>query len=324
MSGRFRFDRFELDAGERQLRCDGAPVDVNSRYLDALALLVSEPGKLVTKERFLDEVWRGVPVTDEALTQCIKTLRRHLGDDASRPRLIETVPKHGYRFIARVDEPGASAVIQRLPRFSLREFLLLGAAGTIGGGFAGMLGGLFYGFAGASEPLQPGMGTISVMIVILCLSILVAVIGAAGVSFGIAAAMLADRPRLPWTVLGGAAGGMIVGAVVKLLGIDAFNLLFGRSPEGITGAGEGLLLHIPPIAVRIRSPMRAPIRAPTPSPATAASCSSRWSASAARSASAIRCPKRPSRSARTTSCCAACRRTRAWRCTPCSTRRAPT
>ena len=242
MSGRFRFDRFELDAAERQLRCDGAPVEVNSRYLDALALLVSEPGKLVTKERFLDEVWRGVPVTDEALTQCIKTLRRHLGDDASRPRLIETVPKHGYRFIAPVDEPAVSAVSHRLPRFSWREFLLLGAAGTIGGGFAGMLGGLFYGFAGASEPLQPGMGTISVMIVILCLSILVAVIGAAGVSFGIAAAMLADRPRLPWTVLGGAAGGMIVGAVVKLLGIDAFNLLFGRSPEGITGAGEGLLL----------------------------------------------------------------------------------
>jgi DNA-binding winged helix-turn-helix (wHTH) protein len=241
-SGRFRFDRFELDACERQLSCDGAPVEVSSRYLDALTLLVSEQGKLVSKERFLDEVWRGVPVTDEALTQCIKTLRRHLGDDASRPRLIETVPKHGYRFIAPVDEPGAPAMIKRAPRFSWREFLLLGAAGTVGGGFAGMLGGLFYGFAGASEPLQPGMGTISVMIVILCLCILVALIGAAGVSFGIAAALLADRPRLPWTVLGGAAGGMTVGAVVKLLGIDAFNLLFGRSPAGITGAGEGLLL----------------------------------------------------------------------------------
>lgn len=263
MSGRFRFDRFELDAGERLLRCDGALLEVNSRYLDALALLVSEPGKLVTKERFLDEVWRGVPVTDEALTQCIKTLRRHLGDDASRPRLIETVPKHGYRFIAHVDEPRASAMIQHLPRFLWREFLLLGAAGTIGGGFAGLLGGLFYGFAGASEPLQPGMGTMSVMIVILCLSILVAVIGAAGVSFGIAAAMVADRPRLPWTVLGGAGGGMIVGAVVKLLGIDAFNLLFGRSPAGITGAGEGLLLGAGVglgVWLAARSRARAPLR----------------------------------------------------------------
>ncbi|MGE5561924.1 MAG: winged helix-turn-helix domain-containing protein [Bacillota bacterium] len=241
-SGRFCFDRFELDAADRQLIRDGAPVELNSRYLDALALLVSERGKLVSKERFLDEVWRGVPVTDEALTQCIKTLRRQLGDEAGRPRFIETVPKHGYRFIAPVDEGRSTTLVRRLARFSWREFLLLGAAGTIGGGMAGLLGGLFYGFAGASEPLQPGMGTMSVMIVILCLSILVALIGAAGVSFGIAAAMLADRPRLPWTVLGGAAGGMIVGAVVKLLGLDAFNLLFGRSPAGITGAGEGLLL----------------------------------------------------------------------------------
>ena len=240
-SGRFCFDRFELDAADRQLVRDGAPVELNSRYLDALALLVSERGRLVSKERFLDEVWRGVPVTDEALTQCIKTLRRQLGDDATQPRFIETVPKHGYRFIAAVDEGRSTPIAPRLPRFSWRDFLLLGAVGTIGGGIAGMLGGLIYGFAGASEPLQPGMGTMSVLIVVLCLSILVALIGAAGVSFGIAAAMLADRPRLPWTVLGGAGGGMLVGAIVKLLGLDAF-LLFGRSPAGITGAGEGLLL----------------------------------------------------------------------------------
>ena len=102
MSSRFRFDRFLLDPEDRQLRRDGAPVDLNARYLDALSLLVREQGKLVSKDRFLDEVWRGVPVTDEALTQCIKTLRRQLGDDAARPAFIETVPKHGYRFIAPV------------------------------------------------------------------------------------------------------------------------------------------------------------------------------------------------------------------------------
>ena len=56
----------------------------------------------MSKDRFLDEVWRGVPVTDEALTQCVRTLRRQLGDDAAEPRFIETVPKHGYRFIAPV------------------------------------------------------------------------------------------------------------------------------------------------------------------------------------------------------------------------------
>src|SRR3990170_6420241 len=102
-SGSFRFDRFSLDPGDRQLRLDGTPVELNARYLDALVLLVREAGKLVSKDRFLDDVWRGVPVTDEALTQCIKSLRRQLGDDAASPRFIETVPKHGYRFIAPVE-----------------------------------------------------------------------------------------------------------------------------------------------------------------------------------------------------------------------------
>src|SRR4028118_144989 len=116
-TGSFRFERFSLDPSDRQLRRDDQPVEVNARYLDALALLVREDGKLVSKDRFLEEVWRGVPVTDEALTQCIKTLRRQLGDEAGRPRFIETVPKHGYRFIAPVEridgEAGARAAPPR-------------------------------------------------------------------------------------------------------------------------------------------------------------------------------------------------------------------
>ena len=68
-SGRFRFDRFRLDPADRQLLRDDEPVEVNARYFDALALMVREQGRLVTKDRFLEEVWRGVPVTDEALTQ---------------------------------------------------------------------------------------------------------------------------------------------------------------------------------------------------------------------------------------------------------------
>src|SRR5690606_34809632 len=48
--------------------------------------------------------------------------------------------------------------------------------------------------------------------------------------------------RWRWTIVGGAIGGMLVGAVVKLLGLDAFNLLLGRSPGDITGGAEGLVL----------------------------------------------------------------------------------
>ena len=102
----YSFDLFRLDPADRRLTRDGAPVEVSARYFDALALLVAERGRLVSKDRFMGEVWRGIPVTDEALTQCIRTLRKQLGDDAARPRFIETVPKHGYRFVAPVEVLG--------------------------------------------------------------------------------------------------------------------------------------------------------------------------------------------------------------------------
>ena len=232
MAGRFRFDAFELDAGNRQLRRAGAPVELNSRYFDALALLVREQGRLVSKERFLEEVWAGVPVTDEALTQCIKTLRKQLGDDAASPRFIETVPKHGYRFVAQVEnaaaQPTAAAASRR------RELILLGAAGLVGGGAAGLIGGLLYGLLGAAD-----VGAISALLVLVCVCVLIGAVAGAGVGFGIGAA--GARPTL-WSVIGGAAGGLIVGAVVKLIGLDAFTILLGQSPGDIAGAAEGALL----------------------------------------------------------------------------------
>ncbi|HVJ02860.1 MAG TPA: transcriptional regulator, partial [Sphingomonas sp.] len=241
--GSFRFDRFLLDTRDRQLRRDDVPVELNARYLDALALLVREHGRLVSKDRFMEEVWRGIPVTDEALTQCIRTLRRQLGDDATRARFIETVPKHGYRFIAPVNvDPEDSAPLPSLrPARDWRQMLLLGSTGTAGAGVAGLLGGLFYGFTGASQPLEPGIGAASVLLVLLCATLFVALLGGAGVSFGIAAAAAAS-PDPRWRILGGAIGGLVVGAVVKLLGLDAFNLLLGQTPGDITGAPEGALL----------------------------------------------------------------------------------
>jgi DNA-binding winged helix-turn-helix (wHTH) protein len=241
--GRMAFDAFVLDPADRQLSRGGIPVELNARYLDALALLVGERGKLVTKDRFLQEVWRGVPVTDEALTQCIRTLRRQLGDDAAAPRFIETVPKHGYRFIAEVqtledgDAPSRERQAPSNPRW--RQIRTLGLAGTLGGGLAGAVGGLFYGIASAA---QPGMGAASVLIVLVCVTVVVALIGAAGVAFGIGAATLAAGRQWQWSVLGGGIGGLVVGAFVNLLGIDAFNLLMGSAPAGMTGAPEGALL----------------------------------------------------------------------------------
>lgn len=244
-SAPYRFEGFELDPADRRLTRGGTGVDLNARYFDALCLLVAEPGALVTKDRFLEVVWRGVPVTDEALTQCIRTLRRALDDSATRPRFIETVTGHGYRFVAKVETGTvpASDIVENTPAPAVLatqpDIVRDGLAGLAGGGAAGVFGGLLYGFAAAQGQSS---GAASVLIVILCLTVIMALTGGAGVGFGIAGArFLPGRGPAP-IVLGAAAGGLITGGVVKLVGLDAFDLLFGHVPARMTGAGEGAVL----------------------------------------------------------------------------------
>ncbi len=109
----FRFDDFVLDIQNRQVRLNDTALPLSSRYFDVLVLLVSNAGQLVEKNRIFDEVWEDVIVSDTALTQCIKSIRKQLGDDASNPRYVKTVPKHGYVFIGDaveiLDEPSPPA-----------------------------------------------------------------------------------------------------------------------------------------------------------------------------------------------------------------------
>src|SRR5262245_17880252 len=250
--GRYECDSFSLDPIERRLFNGEAPVELNSRYFDALLLLLQHPGTLLSKERFLQEVWRGIPVTDEVLTQCIKTLRRQLGDSATQPRLIETIPKHGYRFIAAVnaiydvapDERSIapSSQADAAGAHEWRQYWLTLGAGMTGGGIAGVLGGIAFGFAAASHAPQNGVGALSALLVLVALATLLCLIGAAGVVGGIAAARLVMRNFAFAGLMGGAAGGLLVGAFGKLVGQDVFMLLIGQAPGDITGALEGLLL----------------------------------------------------------------------------------
>ncbi len=223
-----------LDLANRELRRGGERIDLGSRYFNALVLLASEPGALVSKDRFMDEVWRGIPVTDEALTQCIRTLRRALGDEAGAPRFIETVPKHGYRFVAEVAEAGPRPF--EAPLSEARASRLAGAS-TIGGGVAGFLGGLFYGIAGT----QDGGGTIPVLV---ALGAALGVLGGAGVGLGMALAR-AWQPGPAWPpIAGAAAGGMLVGALGQVLSLDGVAVLTGAALGRVTGLFEGLVLGL--------------------------------------------------------------------------------
>lgn len=249
----FRFGDFRLDATERRIWRGAEPVELNGRYFDALVLLLREHGQLVSKDRFFEEVWAGVIVSDSALTQCIKEIRKQLGDDAADPRFVQTVPRYGYRFVAKVEveeaagtgpsvqaEPADNSAGFTRPR-PLDRAIRDGLAGTFGGGAAGLFGGLLYGLVIATG--SPAVvGTASTLAVFLSLGVFLGMAGGFGVSCGMAMVTL-FRPQHKGLVIAGAAlGGMLVGGVADLLGLDAFNLLFGRSLAGMTGAPEGALL----------------------------------------------------------------------------------
>lgn len=100
----YQFDDFEVDLENRLLLRSGKPVPLNAKYFDVLGLLIQRQGLLTTKEYLFSKVWNDVVVTDSALSQCIKDIRRQLGDNAVQPRYIKTIPKHGFIFISPVTE----------------------------------------------------------------------------------------------------------------------------------------------------------------------------------------------------------------------------
>lgn len=261
----YRFGDFSLDAANRQLLSGKERLDLNARYFDALVLLVREQGRLVDKDRFFEEVWDDVVVSDSALTQCIKEIRRQLGDDAADPRFIQTVPRHGYRFVAEVSIAAGSTPadgqesVGIIPESAgsvpadhpvgrggstFSALLASALAGTAGGAVAGLLGGLLYGFGLAHAPVDPEVGNASILLVLISLSGFLGIVGGFGVGAGIAAAEYISGGQAAWRIAGAVLGGMLIGGSVKLLGVDAFNLLFGRTPAGITGGVEGAALGL--------------------------------------------------------------------------------
>ncbi len=87
----------------------------------AMALLVflaENRGQVVTRQQLHDEVWQQEFVSDSTVSSVITVVRRALGDDARNPRVIETIPKRGYRLIAEVIEPDAASTVTPFPGLS--------------------------------------------------------------------------------------------------------------------------------------------------------------------------------------------------------------
>lgn len=110
-----RFGGFELDLLTGELSRDGTKSRLQGQPLQLLELLLQQPGQLVTREQVQRHLWPdGIVVEFEhGVNAAVKRLRTALGDDAEKPTFIETIPRRGYRFIARVENGhlAASAVV---------------------------------------------------------------------------------------------------------------------------------------------------------------------------------------------------------------------
>ena len=101
-----RFGVFDFDAVTLELRKNNRPVRVRPQSLKLLALLVSRPRELITREEIQQALWGNDTFIDyeQGVNHSIKELRAALGDSSGSPRFIETLPRRGYRFIASVEK----------------------------------------------------------------------------------------------------------------------------------------------------------------------------------------------------------------------------
>jgi hypothetical protein len=151
-----------------------------------------------------------------------------------------------------VDLPVKSSALTILVFFALiglrlrsaeQKILRAGIGGTLGGGLAGAAGSFLLAVALTAVRREPMNEAVSLVLVLTCLGGVIGALGALAVSFGlVAGAALSHRHGSLCAVLGGAAGGTLIGGSGKLLGVDALKALFGQDPSGVTGSLEGAIL----------------------------------------------------------------------------------
>jgi DNA-binding winged helix-turn-helix (wHTH) protein len=109
----FRLNDWVFDPATHMLARGEETVRLEFRAAALLALLCERAGETVTQRDIIDQVWSGRHVSTNSVPVVIGDLRRALGDDAKRPRFIETVTKGGYRLVASAPEPPVAAAARR-------------------------------------------------------------------------------------------------------------------------------------------------------------------------------------------------------------------
>src|SRR4051812_31139970 len=107
---RLRFDRHLFDLERGCILIGNEEIAIRPKTFEFLRYLVSNPGRLVSKDELLTAVWPNVLVSEDSLVQCVTELRRALQDHDQH--LIKTVQRRGYRFEAAVSAELPAAVPQ--------------------------------------------------------------------------------------------------------------------------------------------------------------------------------------------------------------------
>jgi DNA-binding winged helix-turn-helix (wHTH) protein len=111
----YEFGPFRLDAAERLLSRDSEAVPLSPKAFDLLLALVERQGRLLEKNELMKLVWPDTFVEEANLSYTISLIRKALGEGAEPQQFIETVPKHGYRFIAEVQRKRAGDATSSAP-----------------------------------------------------------------------------------------------------------------------------------------------------------------------------------------------------------------
>ena len=243
------------------------------RYFDLLLLLIERRREAVHRREIFDRAWPDVIVSDSALSQAIRTIRRTLGDDSREPRFIRTVSRHGYQFVHAevieeeddVSSPAAQpaaatamaparlapTALPALPAVAdepaaLRWRRAAGFAATgwtrasTGGALAGIAAGAVGGLALAVTPTSTAPAAI--VPVLATIGAGSGALGGAGVGAGLAfAEAAAPEPRTVVLTSAGALGGGLVGAAVQWVTRGALSALVGLD-VAVGGGLEGVAI----------------------------------------------------------------------------------
>lgn len=104
----FSFENLVLDTDRRELRAGAVAIAVEPQVFDLLAYLIQNRDRVVSRDDVFEAVWHGRIVSESTLTSRINAARAAIGDSGDEQRLIKTLPRKGFRFVAAVQERKSS------------------------------------------------------------------------------------------------------------------------------------------------------------------------------------------------------------------------